>query len=99
MGEGKPGIELSWLSQYSGKGGSASIHGVLDPGTYLGSGVACASPARGEPGKAMRIRVLFSYLSNLRTDTSLDAINTVVMAQLGSLSVAETQALFASTCS
>jgi hypothetical protein len=98
LGEGQPGIELSWISQYSGKGGSATAQGVLDPGTYIGSGFACASPARGESGRPMRIRVLFSYLSNLQRNTDLDTINTAVMAQLGSSTVAETRLPSHTTC-
>ena len=47
----------------------------------------------------MHIRVLFSYFSNLKKNTDLDAINTTVMAQLGSSSVARPQLPSGTTCS
>jgi hypothetical protein len=86
-----PGYEISWISQFSGTTGSASVHGVLPGGDYVGSGYACASPARGEPGRPMRIRVLVSHLGDLKTISDTLAIKTAILSKIGTSSLADLQ--------
>lgn len=87
--EGHPGVNVAWISQHSGTTGSASADGALIDGNYVGAGVGCASAAPGEPGRQMRIRVLVSYLPDLRGNSDLNYIRTAVLQDIGKTSVAQ----------
>jgi hypothetical protein len=55
-------IQISWISQNSGSGGSAVAPNHVGGGSYAGYGFACAELKRGDQGTPMPIRVLIGDL-------------------------------------
>jgi hypothetical protein len=92
-------IQVSWISQNSGTGGSAVAPNHLGGGSFAGYGFACAELKRGDPGTPMPIRILIGDLpSDISSakQPSLDSVKASVLMGMRSsttkLEISEPQA-------